>query len=103
MGPASGLPCPEVTLHKSTPKPNPDPNPNPDTDTAPNPNPDPNPSPNPNPNPNPNQVADPAQLEGESPAEARQRALGVIGKALEGATFAACDEATQITLPLVFD
>ena len=48
-------------------------------------------------------VADPAQLEGESPAEARRRALGVIGKALEGATFAPCDEATQITLPLVFD
>jgi len=48
-------------------------------------------------------VADPAQLEGESPAEARRRALGVIGEALEGARFAACDEPTQITLPLVFD
>ena len=51
----------------------------------------------------PDQVADPAQLEGESPVEARRRALGVIGNALEGAKFAACDEPTQITLPLVFD
>ena len=41
MGPASGLPCPEVTLHaKPEPKPDPDPNPNP----------------SPNPNPTPNQV-----------------------------------------------
>lgn len=48
-------------------------------------------------------VADPAQLEGESPAEARRRALGIIGKALQAARFAPCDEETQITLPLVFD
>ena len=48
-------------------------------------------------------VADPAQLEGESPAEARRRALGVIGEALQAASFAPCDEETRITLPLVFD
>ena len=48
-------------------------------------------------------VADPSQLGGESPQEARAAALGTIGTELRAARFAPCDEETQITLPLLFD
>ena len=48
-------------------------------------------------------VADPAQLERESPAEARRRALRIISDELQAAEFEPSDEETRVTLPLVFD